>query len=177
MNHRLTRPPGARIARSGARLRLQNRDLGGTSAYVLLIPTHSFRLLKSCCLLRSDRPLPNDTFSPTSPQSSDREKASEFSVAWSLSVLLVRSLLGSCSPAPLPLRYVSPKAKAARRVRGWNRPDRSAGARGAERGNPPAAQGGCRAQLGDDTRGPQCSARSAPSWRVIVAALQDWVGG
>lgn len=138
-------------------------------------PNPLLQFLKSCCPLRSDRPRPNDTFTPTPRQSSARGEG--FGVLRRLVLVCVASPFPPWKLLPrfpLPPRYVSPKAKAARWGRGWNRPDRSAGARGAERGNPPAAQGGCCSQLGDDTRGPQRSARSAPSWRVIVAALQDF---
>lgn len=61
----------------------------------------------------------------------------------------------------------SPKALAARRGAGggWNRPDRSAGERGAERGNPPGASGGGRAAAPSLAVGPAVprARRSAPS--------------
>lgn len=86
----------------------------------------------------------------------------------------VSFLLGSCALRPRP---PSPRLPPKLRPRGgaqgpgWNRPDRSAGAPGVERGNPPAAQGGGRAQPGYGTRSPRRPARSAPSWLAIVTAL------
>lgn len=88
----------------------------------------------------------------------------------SVSFLLGSRTLCPRPPSPrLPPPKLRPRGGA--QGPGWNRPDRSAGAPGVERGNPPAAQGGGRAQPGYGTRSPRRPARSAPSWRATVTAL------
>lgn len=72
----------------------------------------------------------------------------------------------------VPHPAVSPKALAVRRGAGggWNRPDRSAGAQGAERGNPLAAAGGGRALPDGGTCLVRRPPQRAPSRRAVVAA-------
>lgn len=79
--------------------------------------------------------------------------------------LVYLRVIASPANSPPPRKSVSPETQAVGRDAGggWNRPDRSAGERGAERENPPRARGGgCTAApyraVGPAVRGAWCSA-------------------
>lgn len=119
VNHRLTRPPGTRIARSGVGSGSRVDLLGDLS----LCPSHLnplLQFLKSSCPFRSDTPPSPLTLSLTAcpPLPSVFLPGGGFGV---LRRLVLVCLAGPFPPwkllptTPSPPRYVSPKAKASGR--------------------------------------------------------------